>query len=301
MIRLAELVTDGFECNDRMVFFKTHNRYLTSSSLGSGYHDIDEITNGFHNGDVIVLGGRPSIGKSSFAISLIEEIAIKGKVPTAVFSLETPSQQWATSMADLLIGQNKADNTLQSKERYAIRRISYSKIFIDDSPNISISELYSKSLAVNKEIQELQKNEGVEQATGLGLIVIDYFQLMQRSTDEDDEITDIFRSLKALAKELNVPIVIISQLDRSVERRDDKRPKASDLRELNAIEQYIDLIMLLYRDDYYDHKSIDKGLSEVIIEKNNNGSLGIAKFKINEPLFMYSSPHKDPFHLASKD
>ncbi|KAM3101203.1 replicative DNA helicase [Phormidesmis sp. 146-12] len=250
--------------------------------LACGFYDLDAMTQGFQRSDLVIVAGRPSMGKTAFSLGLASNIAIQHKLPVAIFSLEMSKEQ---IIQRLLSKESRIEsNRLRSgrishKEweplGHAISRLSEIQVFVDDTPNISLNEMRSRS-------RRLQ----AEQGGVLGLILIDYLQLMEGSGSENrvQELARITRSLKALARELNVPIIALSQLSRSVEARADKRPMMSDLRESGSIEQDADLIMMLYRDDYYNPDSPDRGIAEVNIVKHRNGPTGCVKL-LFEPQF----------------
>jgi replicative DNA helicase len=242
------------------------------TGLSTGYHDLDEMTSGLQPADLIIVAGRPSMGKTSFAMNLAEHAAIKDGKPILVFSMEMPSESLAMRMLSSLgrIDQhNLRTGKLVDEDWPRIASTSHmlaeTKLFIDDTPALSPSEMRARARRLAKEHGQL------------GLIVIDYLQLMQVPGQRDNrvaEISEISRSLKTLAKELNVPVVALSQLNRGLEQRQDKRPVMSDLRESGAIEQDADLIIFIYRDEVYNPESPDKGIAEVIIAKHRNGPIG---------------------------
>lgn len=253
--------------------------------------EFDEITSGLHNGDLIIVAGRPSMGKTAFSMNLAENVATKNGATVAVFSMEMPGEQLAMRMISSLgrinakrmrTGKFKQDDW--PKLNKAVSILSSADIRIDDSPALPINELRARARRIDKDVREKQLKEATEagiedpmsKVTGLGLIVIDYLQLMRGSINTDNrvnEISEISRGLKALAKELNIPVIALSQLNRSLEQRPNKRPIMSDLRESGAIEQDADLIVFIYRDEVYNPDSDDKGTAEIIIGKHRNGSL----------------------------
>ncbi len=254
-----------------------HHRFENKgqvTGLSTGFADLDELTAGLQPSDLIILAARPSMGKTALAMNLAETAALRGKKAVAVFSMEMSSSQLAFRLISSLgrINQQHLRTGDLEEEEWprvtsAITMLSDAKIFIDDTPALSPGDLRSKARRLKREHD-------------VGLIVIDYLQLMQVPGSKENratEISEISRSLKALAKELNVPVLALSQLNRSLEQRVDKRPMMSDLRESGAIEQDADLIMFIYRDDYYNSESPDKGLAEVIISKQRNGPTGMVK------------------------
>jgi len=244
------------------------------TGIATGYDDLDMKTAGFQRSDLIIVAGRPSMGKTAFAINIAEHAAIKGKEIVAVFSMEMPGEQLAMRMMSSLgrIDQHKIRTGKLEDEDWprltsAVSILQESKMFIDDTPALTPSELRARCRRISRE-------------HGLDLVVVDYLQLMQvagTSENRATEISEISRSLKAMAKELSVPVIALSQLNRSLEQRTDKRPVMSDLRESGAIEQDADVILFIYRDEVYDEDSVDKGIAEIIISKQRNGPIGKVK------------------------
>ncbi|HRF83743.1 MAG: replicative DNA helicase [Xanthomonadales bacterium] len=256
------------------------NRYNAGggvTGLATGYTEFDEMTAGLQPTDLVILAARPSMGKTTLALNMAEYAAMKSKKPVAVFSMEMSASQLALRLISSLgrvnatrLRTGQLEDEDWSRVTSAIKMLRDARIFIDDTPALSPDVLRSKARRLKRE-------------HGLGLIVIDYLQLMQvpgNSENRATEISEISRSLKALAKELNVPVIALSQLNRSLETRTDKRPVMADLRESGAIEQDADVIVFIYRDDYYNREnSPDKGLAEVIIGKQRNGPTGAVKLK----------------------
>lgn len=247
------------------------------TGLPTGYIEFDEMTAGLQPTDLVILAARPSMGKTTFALNIAEYAALKTKKAVAVFSMEMSASQLALRLISsvgrvnatrLRTGQLEDEDW--SRVSSAIALIKNARIFIDDTPALSPEVLRSKARRLKREHD-------------LGLIVIDYLQLMQvpgNSENRATEISEISRSLKALAKELNVPVIALSQLNRSLETRTDKRPVMADLRESGAIEQDADVIVFIYRDEYYNKEnSQEKGLAEIIIGKQRNGPTGSVKLK----------------------
>ena len=241
------------------------------TGIPSGYTEFDKMTAGLQPGDLIVVAGRPSMGKTTFAVNIAENAAIGSKVPTAIFSMEMPSQQLAFRMISSL---GRVDQTHLRTGRFpdedwsrintAVQLMSEAPIFIDDTPGLSPTEIRARSRRLQRE-------------HGLGLIVVDYLQLMAVPGSKENratEISEISRSLKGLAKELSVPVIALSQLNRSVEQRTDKRPVMSDLRESGAIEQDADLIIFIYREEVYNQDTPRKGIADIAIAKQRNGPIG---------------------------
>jgi replicative DNA helicase len=255
-------------------------RYANGGSvtgLPTGYTEFDEMTAGLQPTDLIILAARPAMGKTTFALNIAEHAAIRTKKAVAVFSMEMSSSQLALRLISsngrvnaqrLRSGQLEDEDW--SRVTGAIRMLREAKIFIDDTPGLSPDVLRAKARRLKREHD-------------LGLVVVDYLQLMSvpgNTENRATEISEISRSLKHLAKELNVPVIALSQLNRSLETRADKRPVMADLRESGAIEQDADIILFIYRDDYYNKEnSPDKGLAEVIIGKQRNGPTGSVKLK----------------------
>lgn len=240
--------------------------------IPTGFEDLDKMTSGLQRGDLTIVAARPSMGKTAFAINLAYNIVIKSKQPVIFFSIEMSKEQIAQRFLSLessvpLAKIRNATLTIQDMDRLAeaISILSEQPLFIDDSPNLTTIDIRIKSRKLKVEKKQL------------GAIFIDYLQLIKgedRYESRVQELSEISRSLKALAKELNVPVVALSQLSREVEKRTDKRPLLSDLRESGAIEQEADLVMFLYRDDYYNKDSKKANLTEVIIAKQRNGPTG---------------------------
>lgn len=241
------------------------------TGLATGFLDLDYKTSGFQPSDLVLIAARPSMGKTAFVLNVAQYMAFRSNITVAIFSLEMSKEQLVNRMLALeskVDSQNIRTGNLQDDEWAKLIEgagtIGSSKLIIDDTPSISISEMRSKCRKY-----KLEHN--------LGIIIIDYLQLMTgsgRSESRQNEISEISRSLKALARELSVPVIALSQLSRAVEKRDDHRPMLSDLRESGAIEQDADVVMFLYRDDYYHKDSENKGIAEVIIAKQRNGPIG---------------------------
>ena len=248
----------------------------TVTGIPTGFIDLDYRTAGLQPSDLILIAARPSMGKTAFVLNVAENVAIKQQITTVVFSLEMSNVQLVNRMLSLestvdadKIRKGHLDSNDWGKLIEGADSIAKSKLIIDDTPGISIAELRSKCRKYKME-------------NNLGLIIIDYLQLMSgsgsgRSEGRQQEVSDISRALKALARELNVPVVTLSQLSRAVEQRPDHRPMLSDLRESGAIEQDADVVMFLYRDDYYNKDTELKGIAEIIIAKQRNGPIGTVK------------------------
>jgi replicative DNA helicase len=240
------------------------------TGLPYGWVDLDKKTSGLQKSDLVIVAGRPAMGKTSFAMNIAERAAVKGS-SVAIFSMEMAAHQLVMRMFSSLSQINQGDlkkgklsDTDWPKLGQSSALLSQSKLFIDDQPALSPNEIMSRC-------RRLKNREGLD------LIVIDYLQLMQvkgKTENRANEISEISRNLKAMAKELNVPVIALSQLNRSLEQRPNKRPVMSDLRESGAIEQDADLIIFIYRDEVYNPDSQDKGKAEIIIGKHRNGSIG---------------------------
>lgn len=254
--------------------------------LTCSFPDFDAITQGFHNSDLIIIAGRPSMGKTAFSLSIAKNIATNFKTGVAFFSLEMTKQQllYRLLSTETHISHTRLRSGRISKDEWlkinaAIEKLSNLSIYFDDSPNISVADMEFK-------IKKLkQENEG-----SLGIIFIDYLQLLEdfeKTENRVQELSKITRGLKKLARELNVPIIVLSQLSRTVETRANKRPMLSDLRESGSIEQDADLVIMLYREDYYNNtNSLEKNIIEIILAKQRNGPVGTAKLKFH-PQYLY--------------
>ncbi|MBD3610722.1 MAG: replicative DNA helicase, partial [Gammaproteobacteria bacterium] len=239
------------------------------TGLPTGFNDFDEKTSGLQNSDLVIVAGRPSMGKTTFAMNLVENVTLKTGVPAAVFSMEMPGDALAMRMLSSLgridqhrVRSGKLEDDDWARLTSAVSMLAEVPIFIDDTPALSPIEVRARARRIKRE-------------HGLGLIMIDYLQLMQSGKGSGEnratEISEISRGLKALAKELEVPVIALSQLNRSLEQRPNKRPVMSDLRESGAIEQDADVIVFIYRDEVYNEDTPDKGKAEIIIGKQRNG------------------------------
>ena len=245
------------------------------TGVPTGFVDLDEKTSGLQQGDLIIVAGRPSMGKTAFALNIAGHVGVDTKLPVAIFSMEMSSGQLAMSLLgshgrlnqqDLRTGRLKSEDF--SRLTRAMGELSDIPIYIDESAALNPLDLRARARRLHR------------QYGGLGLIVVDYLQLMTAASMGENratEISEISRSLKALAKELRVPVVALSQLNRSLEQRPNKRPVMSDLRESGAIEQDADVILFIYRDEVYNEDSPDKGIAEIIIGKQRNGPIGTVR------------------------
>ena len=245
------------------------------TGLSTGFIDLDKMTSGMQPSDLVIVAGRPSMGKTSFAMNLVENAAGKSDKPILVFSMEMPAESLVIRMLSSLgrIDQSRVRNGKLEQDDWpklskAMNTLKEARIFIDDTPALTPTELRSRARRVAREHGEL------------GMVMVDYLQLMQVAGSSDGrtaEISEISRSLKAIAKEFRCPMVALSQLNRSLEQRPNKRPVNSDLRESGAIEQDADVIMFIYRDEVYHEDSPDKGVAEIIIGKQRNGPIGTCR------------------------
>lgn len=268
---MAELLRETVQRID-VLYQRDNPNEVTGTA--TGFIDLDHMTSGMQPGDLIIVAGRPSMGKTAFAINIAENVALDSKLPVAVFSMEMGGSQLVLRMLSSVgrIEQNVLKNGSLSDEHWdrlnaAVLQLSDAPIFIDETPGLTALEVRARSRRLARRFNGK-----------LGLIVIDYLQLMSGSGRNDNraaELGEISRSIKALAKELQVPVIALSQLSRTVEQRTDKRPMMSDLRESGAIEQDADLIMFMFRDEYYTKENSQfKGLAECIIGKHRNGPTG---------------------------
>jgi len=267
---IKDIVKDTFKTIEGLL-----SRKSNITGIATGFNDLDEMTAGFQPGDLIIIGGRPAMGKTAFALNIAQHIGIKMKQPVAIFSLEMSKEQLVMRMlcAESMVNYAKLRKGFLNRQELSrltksASGLSESPIYIDDSSSISVMEVRAKARRLKAE----QK--------GLGLIIIDYLQLMKGRDDverREQEISEISRSLKALAKELRVPVIALSQLNRRVEYNQDKRPGLGDLRESGAIEQDADVIIFLYRDEVYNKKTPNKGIAEIIIAKQRNGPTGTVR------------------------
>lgn len=245
------------------------------TGLATGFHDLDRITSGLQAGDMIVVAGRPSMGKTAFALNIAEHVAVEQRKPVAIFSLEMSGPQLAMRFLSSVgrLDQTKIRTGRLSEEDWekmsvALGKLHEAPIHIDETGALNPSDLRARARRLHRQFGPLS------------LIVIDYIQLMSSVKDNENratEISEISRSIKALAKELQVPVIALSQLSRKVEERNDKRPLMSDLRESGAIEQDADIILMMYREEYYKPDTTEKGVAEVIIGKHRNGPTGVVK------------------------
>ncbi|XID91684.1 replicative DNA helicase [Paenibacillaceae bacterium WGS1546] len=266
-ISIRDVLMEVFE---RVEFLYNHRGGVTG--IPSGFVDLDRMTSGFQKNDLIIVAARPSVGKTAFALNIAQNVAVRASETVAIFSLEMSAAQLvqriicAESNVDaqrMRTGHLEGDDW--EKLSMAIGSLSEAQIYIDDTPGITVSDIRAKCRRLKKE-------------KGLGMILIDYLQLIQgrgkAGENRQQEVSEISRTLKQIARELEVPVIALSQLSRGVEQRQDKRPMMSDLRESGSIEQDADIVAFLYRDDYYDKESEKKNIIEIIIAKQRNGPVG---------------------------
>ncbi len=264
---LKEVIKDSF-----LMIEQLYDRKEAITGVPSGFKDLDELTTGFQKSDLIVIGGRPSMGKTALSLNIAQHIGVNLNEPVAIFSLEMSKEQLAFRMlcSEARVDSNSIRKGFIKKDDWhsltsAASKLAGAPIYIDDSPGMTVLEMRAKARRLKAE-------------HGLSLVIVDYLQLMRgrgNAERREQEISEISRSLKALAKELRVPVIALSQLNRGVENRTDKKPNLSDLRESGAIEQDADVIIFLYRDEIYNKKGSDnKGKAEIIIAKQRNGPTG---------------------------
>jgi len=268
LVSISETLVKTFET------IEIYQQGLAVPGLPCGFYDLDAMTGGFQRSDLVIVAGRPSMGKTAFAVGIARNISEVHQLPVAIFSLEMSKEQLVQRMlsGESGIESNRLRSGRISQNEWeplsrAIGTLSELPIFIDDTPNPTVTEIRSKC-------RRLQSEHGE-----LGLILLDYLQLMEGSSPDNrvQELARITRGLKGLSRELNVPIITLSQLSRAVESRTNKRPMMSDLRESGSIEQDADLVIMLYREEYYNPDTPDRGIAEVIITKHRNGPTGTMK------------------------
>ncbi len=279
---IKEVLTRTFEHIEAL-----YQRKEQVTGVPTGFIELDRLTSGLQPSDLIVIAGRPSMGKTAFALNITQYAAIHAGVSSVIFSLESAKEQIVERMlcAEARVNSQKLRTGFLSEEDWskltdAAGVLAEAPIYIDDTPNISVMELRAKArrLKAEKDIK---------------LVVVDYLQLMagdRRIENRQQQISEISRSLKALAKELNVPVIAISQLSRAVEQREDKRPRLSDLRESGAIEQDADLVISLYREHYYTHNPEDEGIAEVIVNKQRRGPVDKIKLTFIKEYTRFENP-----------
>ncbi|MBV5259511.1 replicative DNA helicase [Synechococcus moorigangaii CMS01] len=290
---IAETITEAFSNIEERQARQQEKNVL--SGLSSGFYDLDAMTNGFQRSDLVIIAGRPAMGKTSFSLNVATNIAKAHRLPVAIFSLEMSKEQLVQR---LLAGEAQIESNrlragrLEEMDMFALIRaveaISDVPLFIDDTANLTVNQMRSQA-------RKLQAEQGGK----LGLILIDYLQLMEGGGDNRvQELSKITRSLKGLARELDVPIFALSQLSRGVEARNSKRPMMSDLRESGSIEQDADLVLMLYRDSYYNPDSPERDIAEVIIAKHRNGPTGTVKLIFQPELTKFLNLANSPVPYA---
>ncbi len=268
LVHISDSLVNAFE------EIETRHQGVSLPGIPCGFYDLDAMTSGFQRSDLIIVAGRPSMGKTAFCLNLGYNVAALYKLPVAIFSLEMSKEQLVqrliASEAEIESGYLRSGRISQAQWEplsRAIGLLSDMPIFIDDTPNITVTEMRSQARRLQAEV-----------GSDLGLIIIDYLQLMEGAGDNRvQELSRITRSIKGLARELSVPVIALSQLSRGVEARTNKRPMMSDLRESGSIEQDADLVIMLYRDEYYNPDTPDRGIAEVNITKHRNGPTGTIK------------------------
>ena len=280
---MKDIVSEVFEQVEIL-----HEAGSDISGIPSGYIDYDHLTSGFQNSDLIVIAARPGMGKTSFVLGIAKYIAIKEKLPVAIFSLEMSKQQVALRMmsAESKIDlQRVRDGKIREEEwiqlARSVEKLADCKIFIDDTAFLTIMDLRARARMMAS-------------TNNIKLVIVDYMQLMQSTANYRGnkvlEITEISQNLKGIAKELNIPVIAVSQLSREVEKREDKRPNLSDLRESGSIEQDADLVTFIYRDDYYAKDEAGNSVkAEIIIAKHRNGPMGRSTLQFNKKIALFSN------------
>jgi len=284
---MKDIIKDSFRTIERL-----YERKELVTGVPTGFGKIDEITSGLQNSDLIIIAGRPSMGKTAFALNIAEHVALEENIAVAIFSLEMAKEQLAMRMFSSIAKVNSqklrrgfVGETDWPKLTTAAGRLSEAPIFIDDTPAITVLEMKAKARRLKAD-------------KGLGLVILDYLQLMRSGGSKDSreqEISEISRSLKALAKELAVPVIALSQLNRKVEDRTNRRPQMADLRESGAIEQDADVIAFIYRDEVYNKSedNTERGFAEIIIGKQRNGPTGTVKLVFQEQFTRFENPAFD--------
>ncbi len=284
---IKQLLTRTMERIDALYNMEGH---ITGTA--TGFTDLDDKTSGLQRSDLIIVAGRPSMGKTTFAMNIAEHVAISGQRPVAVFSMEMPGEQLAMRMMSSLgridqhrVRTGKLEDDEWPRMTSAVNILSETRLFIDDTGGLTPTEVRARC-------RRLAREHGP-----LGLVLLDYLQLMKcpGSDNRVNEISEISRSLKALAREMNVPVIALSQLNRSLENRPNKRPVMSDLRESGALEQDADVIMFIYRDEVYNPESQDKGIAEIIIGKQRNGPIGTVRLTFLGQYTRFENFISDPY------
>ncbi len=287
---LKELIKDSFRTIERL-----YEKKELITGVPTGFEKLDEMTSGLQRSDLIIVAGRPSMGKTALALNIAQNASIEANVPVAIFSLEMSKEQLAFRMlsSEARVDSQKIRRGFTGEMDWpklttAAGRLADALIYIDDTAGISVLEMKAKARRLKAE-------------SGLGLVIVDYLQLMRAGGAKDSreqEISEISRSLKGLAKELNIPVMALSQLNRQVEQRQVKKPQMADLRESGAIEQDADVILFLYRDEVYNHAedNPEKGWAEVIIGKQRNGPTGMIKLTFQEKFTRFENPPRGDYN-----
>jgi replicative DNA helicase len=279
---MKDIVSDVYEQIEIL-----HESDSDISGIPTGFIDFDKYSSGLHNSDMVVIAARPGMGKTAFVLGMAKNIAMKEKIPIAVFSLEMSKQQIAQRLMSAQSGidlqrlrNGKIRENEWTKLASAIEKLAECKLYVDDSAFLTVMDLRSRA-------RMLASTHGIK------MIIVDYLQLMQSTSNykgnKVQEITEISQNLKGIAKELDIPVIAVSQLSREVEKRDKKRPQLSDLRESGSIEQDADMVVFIYRDEYYDEQSSKKGQAELIIAKHRNGPTGKVDLQFNKRYALFSN------------
>ena len=286
LVRAVKRVNELFESKSHL------------TGISTGFDDLDTETAGLQKADLVIVAGRPSMGKTSFAMNLAEHAAMASQGAVVVFSMEMPAEQLVMRMLASLgridfsrLRTGKLKDEDWSRFTSAVAQLKDKELYIDDTPAMTPNELRSRARRIARQAKH-----------GIGMIVVDYLQLMRTAQEAENrvnEISEISRSLKSIAKELNCPVIALSQLNRSLENRADKRPMMSDLRESGAIEQDADLILFIYRDEVYNDASADKGTAEIIIGKQRNGPIGTIRLAFNGSLTKFENLASDVYRSYS--
>jgi replicative DNA helicase len=281
VLKIKDVIHDAMELVENLSKRETH-----ITGVPTGYPDLDELTSGFQPGELVILAARPSMGKTALCLNLASTAAIEAKVPVGIFSLEMSAESLVTRMlcaeARVRLQAVRAGRLGEGDLGHlsmAAGRLFDASVFIDDSPSLNILELRSKARRLKAEHQ-------------IGLVIVDYIQMMSsvgRQDNRQQEIASISRSLKALAKELHAPVLVLSQLSRAPEARGDRRPQLSDLRESGAIEQDADVVLFIYREAYYEKDKKDDKTAELIVAKQRNGPTGTVKLIFNQEYTRFDS------------
>lgn len=284
---LKELIKDSFKTIERL-----YEKKELITGVPTGFEKLDEMTSGLQRSDLIIVAGRPSMGKTALALNIAQHAAIEANIPVAVFSLEMSKEQLAFRMlsSEARVDSQRLRRGFPAESDWpklttAAGRLADAPIFIDDTAAISVLEMKAKARRLKAEDK-------------LGLVMIDYLQLMRSlgfRDSREQEISEISRSLKGLAKELNIPVVALSQLNRQVEQRTNRRPQMADLRESGAIEQDADVILFLYRDEVYNRTEENQGVAEIIIGKQRNGPVGTVKLSFLEKFTRFENPPRGEY------